>query len=140
MNEQDKYYILVNGELEEVSKEIYNELCKMNRRTKYENERDHQHGLMSYDTIEHEKTAICSASSSLEDLFAEQETCEMLYKCFQWLTWQERELINALYFEKISEREYARRIGLSHTGVQKRRMKTLAKIRFFINILGSFSE
>ena len=40
-----------------------------------------------------------------------------------------RELIQALYFECLTEREYAKQIGISQKGVNKRRQKVLDKLR-----------
>lgn len=42
---------------------------------------------------------------------------------------QDRELIQALYFECLTEREYAKQIGISQKGVNKRRQKVLDKLR-----------
>lgn len=39
------------------------------------------------------------------------------------------ELIQALYFECMTEREYAQQIGISQKGVNKRRQKVLDKLR-----------
>ena len=50
----------------------------------------------------------------------------------------ERELIQAIYFEGLSERDYARRKGISQTGVNKRRKKILSKMKTFFDFLGSF--
>lgn len=45
------------------------------------------------------------------------------------LSAQDMELIQALYFECLTEREYAQRIGISQKGVNKRRQKVLEKLR-----------
>jgi len=42
-------------------------------------------------------------------------------------------LIQALYYENISEREYAAKLGLSQRGLNKRRHKALAKLKKFWN-------
>lgn len=42
---------------------------------------------------------------------------------------QDMELIQALYFECMTEREYAQQIGISQKGVNKRRQKVLDKLR-----------
>ena len=44
------------------------------------------------------------------------------------LTAEEKELIDALFYQEKSEREYAQQIGLSKKGVNKRRHKILSKL------------
>ena len=55
--------------------------------------------------------------------------CEELHYQLAMLPAQDRELIQALYFECLTEREYAKQIGISQKGVNKRRQKVLDKLR-----------
>ena len=50
------------------------------------------------------------------------------------LTAEEKELIDALFYQEMSEREYAQQIGLSQKGVNKRRHKILSKLRKIMKI------
>lgn len=54
---------------------------------------------------------------------------EKLHHQLAMLSAQDMELIQALYFECLTEREYAQRIGISQKGVNKRRQKVLEKLR-----------
>ena len=44
----------------------------------------------------------------------------------------ELELIKALFLDDVSEREYSREKGISHTAIQKKRQKILEKLRKLI--------
>lgn len=54
---------------------------------------------------------------------------EKLHQYLGMLPPQDMELIQALYFECMTEREYAQQIGISQKGVNKRRQKVLDKLR-----------
>ena len=54
---------------------------------------------------------------------------ESLREALAQLTKEEYELIQALYYENISEREYAAKLGLSQRGLNKRRHRALAKLK-----------
>jgi len=45
----------------------------------------------------------------------------------------EKDLIHALYYEKLSSREYAKRINRSQSWVQKKKFKILKKLNKFLN-------
>ena len=71
-----------------------------------------------------------------EAYFRDMSGCELAEveqaageKCQPMLPAQDMELIQALYFECLTEREYAQRIGISQKGVNKRRQKVLDKLR-----------
>ena len=48
--------------------------------------------------------------------------------------WRSRILIRALYFEELTEREYAKQINISQKAVNKRRHKILSKLRTLMKI------
>lgn len=48
------------------------------------------------------------------------------------LSKEDHQLLHALFFDGVSVREYARKNGLSHTAVRKRRDKLLQKIKIFL--------
>ncbi len=63
-----------------------------------------------------------------------------LHRAIESLPRAERELIQAIYFQGMTEREYARHVGMSQTGVSHRLRKTLSKIRILMNIIECFPE
>jgi len=70
-----------------------------------------------------------------EELYEEKEEVEELYRCLDLLDADERALIDARFFDGITEREYGKRIGLSQKGVNKRKDKILAKLRALLEKL-----
>ena len=54
---------------------------------------------------------------------------EMLLSLFQELSVEEQALIKAIYFEGLSEREYAARLGVYPNAVHKRKCKILEKLK-----------
>lgn len=143
MEGQAKRYISINGELIEVDEETYKAHYQMKRREKYEYERDASNSLVSYNNLDRddrtgESTIYDSGSFSLEEALLTKELHDLLHRSIQALPRRERELVKALYFEKKSERQYAKSLGLTHTAIQKRRKKTLANLKRIMNILGTF--
>ena len=63
-----------------------------------------------------------------------------LHRAIGSLPRAERELIKALYFDEIKPEDYAKSIGMTVRGVNKRRVKSLLRIKKFCNLLGSFCE
>lgn len=91
---------------------------------------------MSVEAVSHQ-----FAPSAEEILIArenEQDTqhkLELLKQALSQLDEANRALIEAVYFENISMREYARRIGVSHSTIAKRRNRILRTLKkYFENI------
>ena len=57
-----------------------------------------------------------------------------LRQCLAQLPLEEQNLIRALYFEELTEREYAKQINISQKAVNKRRHKILSKLRALMKI------
>lgn len=54
-----------------------------------------------------------------------------LYHFLSLLSAADRDLINALFFEDIPEKEYARQIGVTQQAVNRRKLRVLAKLKKF---------
>jgi RNA polymerase sigma factor (sigma-70 family) len=67
-----------------------------------------------------------------EDVFFKGFALEELRRALDLLDSGERALIEALFFERLTEHEYADSSGLTQQGVNKRRKKILAKLKNFI--------
>ena len=57
-----------------------------------------------------------------------------LRRCLSLLPKPEQELLHALYFEELTEGQYAQRRGISQASVSKQRMKVLRKLRRMMKI------
>jgi len=77
-------------------------------------------------------------SPGMEELVIANELKERLHNIVAALPKPERELIQAIYFEDIPVSDYAKRVGLSHRGINKQRKRILSKLKMLLDIMGSF--
>ena len=70
-----------------------------------------------------------SAEPTPENEIIGQFEIAMLYSGLDSLNGDERGLINALYFDGMTEREYAKEIGVTQKAVNKRKHKILEKLK-----------
>lgn len=98
---------------------------------------------MSYDALDNgeivglENVADMS-TPSMEDLAIAQELQNRLHHAIEALPKADRELIRAIYFDGITEKDYGKAAGMSQTGVSYRRRKILSKLKLFLGFMGSF--
>ena len=112
MADKEKYFIPIEGKLIEVEKNVYVAYYKMDRRERYLEERDRDNGVVSYNTIDSQGI---DGESGLQDVVTEtmetialaNELRNQLHRCIAALPRAERELIHAIYFEGMTEAEYA---------------------------------
>ena len=143
MADKEKYVIKIQGKLIEVSEDVYYAYFRMERQERWQEEKKQEHGVVSYDALDNGETVGAEAvpdliSPSLEDLAIETELHNRLHHALEALPRAERELIQAIYFEGLTEKEYAQRSGMSQTGVSYRRRKILSKLKLFLGIMGCF--
>ena len=67
-----------------------------------------------------------------ENIFITRVGMHEVQRAFAELSDQERELINALYYEQLTQSEYAARIGVTQQYVSKIKKKILKKLKFFL--------
>ena len=142
MADKEKYFIPIEGKLIEVEKNVYVAYYKMDRRARYLEERDRDNGVVSYNTIDSQGI---DGESGLQDVVTEtmeaialaNELRNQLHRCIAALPRAERELIHAIYFEGMTEAEYASKAKMIQSGISRRRKKTLPKLKKLLNIMGS---
>ncbi|MCQ4936042.1 sigma-70 family RNA polymerase sigma factor [Anaerotignum propionicum] len=74
----------------------------------------------------------CDEGATVEELAIEEVMIEMLLANLKFLTLEELELINALFYEEKSEREYAERLGVYHNAIHKRKKKIIKKLKYLM--------
>lgn len=134
MAEDKKYIIKVQGVPVEVSKDVYLAYYQMDRHARFLEEKDSRNGKTLYSALDtdsmlgedliHDPDGINAEESAITKILKEQ-----LHTCIDLLSDPEKSLVRALYFDGKSEREYAKTIGLSQKGVNKRKQKVLKKLR-----------
>ena len=98
-------------------------------RNKYLKKLDIEHGLISMDDMDNGQTVGCETS---EDIAASVERdClkRKLFDCLSILTEDERELIDAIFFYGMTEREYAAQKGVYHNAIHKKKIRILKKLK-----------
>lgn len=143
MADKEKYFIPIEGKLIEVEENVYLAYYKMDRRERYLEERDKDNGVVSYNAIDSqgingESGLRDMETESMEAIALANELQNQLHRCIAALPRAERELIHAIYFEGMTEAEYALKAKMTQSGISRRRKKTLSKLKKLLNILGSF--
>ena len=136
----------VFGEKIEVSDELFTVYAHMDAHERYIMEEAPRGKVFSLDKMAEDGMSVEAVShqstpNAEEILIArenEQDTLcklELLKQAVHQLDEADRDLIKAVYFENISMREYARRIGVSHSTIAKRRNRILRTLKkYFENI------
>lgn len=145
MAEREKYYIALDGQAFEVSRELYEAYYKGQRKDKYfTHDLKEEHTRVDKETGQ--ITIIPSREDSYERLletekqFAEDaedvmETAiravmlEKLNEALHTLTEDEKAIIHALFYQEISEVELAKQLGIARTTLQSRKYKILEKLK-----------
>ena len=143
MADKEKYVIKIQGQLVEVSPEVYYAYFHMERQERWQEEKQQEHAVVSYDALDDGETVGMEAvpdltSPSMEETAMTREIHEKLHHAVEALPKAERDLIHAIYFDGLTTREYAKLSGLSQTGVSYRLRKILSKLKSFMNFMGSF--
>lgn len=134
MTNREKYIIKIGDALVEVTREVYDAYYSVERHVRTLDEKDERNGTVQYSNLD---TKEILGVEMLRDLTAEpvedeallRILAERLHQCLSLLPVSDQQLIQAIYFEELSEREYARQVGLSQKGVNKRKHKILKKLR-----------
>ncbi len=135
---EKKFYIRVPGEKVEVTEEIYLTYYRSRRRDRAQRERDKYNGLVFYNSLDTDDTLgeeVISDSDvpSVEDLAVNNILQEKLNHCLAMLSETERELINALYFEGLTERQFAKQTGKHYMTIHNRKVRVLLKLKKMID-------
>ena len=143
MADKEKYMIKVEGKLVEVTPDVYYAYFRMERQERWQEEKQQGHAVVSYDALDDGETVGVEVvpdltTPSMEEAVMTREIHEKLHRAVDALPKAERELIQAIYFDGFTEKEYAVSSGLSQQGVSYRLRKILSKLRIFMNFLGSF--
>ena len=143
MADKEKYMIKVEGKLVEVTPDVYYAYFRMERQERWQEEKQQGHAVMSYDALDDGETVGVEVvpdltTPSMEEAVMTREIHEKLHRALDALPKAERELIQAIYFDGFTEKEYAVSSGLSQQGVSYRLRKILSKLRTFIDFMGCF--
>ncbi len=89
----------------------------------------------SYERLMEQEVQFLDKTEDVEEQVFQKLQCEMIHKALSLLSEEEEELIRLLFFEGYTEREVAKKMGIYHNAVHKRKKTILQKLK---NILKNF--
>ncbi len=134
------YIITVDGRDIEVTEEVYQAYSQADRRERYVREEVEPGKILSLeklleDEVPLEKLGVEMSPSAEEAIIGKEgirqteQQLKRLADALAGLNTAERQLLQALYFDGLSAREYARQLGVYHRTILYRRDKLLEKLR-----------
>ena len=143
MAERERHIINIQGRLIEVSEDVYYAYFRMERQERWQEEKKMEHKVMSYDSLDDQEmlgieNVVDVTASSLEEIVEAHELRDRVRHAVELLPKAERELIRAIYYEEMTERDVAEREGVSQNKVFKQRQRALAKLRLLLDFARIF--
>ena len=143
MADKEKYMINIQGPLIEVSEDVYYAYFRMERQERWQEEKKVEHNVLSYDALDNPETlgienVVDATALTLEELAEAHELRDRVQHAVDLLPRAERNLIRAIYYEELSEREVAKRHGVSQNKIFKQRKRALANLRMLLEVAGIF--
>ena len=145
MADREKYYIELNGQIFEVSRELYEAYYKGRRKERYftqdlKQERtrvDKKTGQItvipsredSYERLLEAEKQFAEDVENIEDVAIRAVMLEKLTAALHTLTDEEKAIIHALFYQEVSEVELAKRMGIPRTTLRSRKDKILVKLK-----------
>jgi RNA polymerase sigma factor (sigma-70 family) len=128
------YQIKVQGQLVQVSEEVYFTYHRMKRRETYLEERDTVNGVFYYSALDTEETngediIPDLVSPRVEDMVMDKLIADKLHRCLAQLTNAEQELIFTLFFQDKSEHQMAAETGIPRMTIHNRKKRILARLK-----------
>lgn len=123
--------IYVDGVEVSVSDEVYEAYASMDRRERYLEEREGAEKPLSFEMLLEEgytEDALCSAEN-LEDTISDKLLYRKLKTVLGNLDTADQEMIRTVFFDGISMREYAKRLGVYPRAVVYRMERLLKALR-----------
>ncbi len=133
MKDDKKYTITISGVEFDVTKEEYTKHHKDREHRKYLWKEERKVTIVSLDDIKSEdesyRDTIPDKSVNVEDTAINNVMIEELRKILKTLDKDELDLIDKLIYDEKSEREVAKKYGITHTALGKRWDKLRDKLR-----------
>ena len=142
----EKVKVYYNGQIIEVTKEVYTALDQTDRKIQYYeldlkvekfifNKKGNLVRIIpsredSYDRLQDDNAQqFADNSESVEDAVLNKIRYEQLHNAISMLKPDEQSLIEALYFRFLSQTDYASQVGLSQQSISKKCNKILKKLK-----------
>ena len=134
MAEKKEYFIKIENKQVKVSETVYRTYYGLQRRDKTLEEKDRRNGRMLYSNLDTSETLgeerIPDMSTvAVEDMVIVKLMSEKLHRCIGLLPKDEQELIQAIYFDQLSERKLSKKMGIHYMTLHDRKIRILKKLR-----------
>lgn len=121
----------------EVSKGVYKAYCRLYDYEKYLRRKDKNYGRMLYSNLDNERLLgeemIADRNQpSTEEQVERKLLTEKLRDCLDMLLDEERELIQALFYDNLSERELSMKTGSHNMTIHNKKIRILKKLKKLI--------
>ncbi|HBF7768569.1 sigma-70 family RNA polymerase sigma factor [Clostridioides difficile] len=132
----DKLFIPVQGCLIETEQSHYVEFYRDKERWRYLKKLDTDNSLLSLEAFEDNDDSridfIADEAVNVEESIIHKMMLDKLKSALNLLSESEQALIQAMFFEGLSERELAKKEGVNHNAVHKRKIRILTKLKKII--------
>ena len=132
----DKLFIPIQGCLLEVAREQYTDFYRDKERWRYLQKLDTKNSLLSLDGFMDDEgntlDFIADESADVEKAVIHAVMLDRLKTALPLLSDSEQALIQAIFFDGLTEREVGFRLGMTQSVINKRKAKILAKLRKII--------
>ena len=133
----DKCFEKFNNELVEVTAEEHEAEEKRANHERHLRRQDRKHGLVAYESWDTD-TILGVDMIPDRDVFVEDDAIlkimvDRLKEALAELTDAERELIEAIFFEGLTEREYSAKSGIPQKTINDRKQRILLKLKKIMN-------
>ena len=130
---KDKLFLPLYGMIMEVTESTYIEFYKLQRRQKYIDERSRDNKDISYDSLTTDEfngeDILVDDGESVENQTVRNVTAEEIRFIISLLKPADQELVQAMFFEDLSERQYAERCGVNRNAIHKRKVRILEELK-----------
>ena len=130
---KDKFFISLHGMLMEVDEAYYTEFYREQRREKYLRERAIEKGDVYYNSLDTEdfcgEEILVDPDENVEEQVMDKLMAEHIRYIVSLLPSDESELIEALFFNGYSERQWSKISGVPQKTINDRKQKILLKLK-----------
>lgn len=123
------YYMRINGQWLQVSKQVYSICRNSYRKVNRDNERD-KDIVLHYDNVElAQPYATDDKEHNLIDLIQRKTYAQKLHIIMKYLTNDEKAILNEIYFNNKTERETAIILHMPFTTLHNKKIRILKKLK-----------
>ena len=137
MENKKSYYIFLDDKKINVSEKVYKEYWKETNRERYLYRLDKENHLRFFSELEDEDSRsieerLSDSSIDVEKIFDVKFQIEELHKALDRLSPEEREIIQALFFDEKTETAVGDSLGVTQQAIHKRKSSILSKLKCFL--------